>query len=368
MKITGIIAEYNPLHNGHIYHMKKARELTSADAIVCVMSGNFMQRGIPAVIDKWNRTKMALNNGIDLVIELPTVYSLSSAEFFSFGAISLLNSLGLIDNICFGSECGDLEMLKQIAKVLYEEPDEFKNSLKELLKNKYSFAKSRSIALNNFFNSDVSEIVESPNNILGIEYCKSLLKLNSNITPFTIQRKGGSYNSTGIVSELSSATAIRKYIELASEFEKLKGQLPEDVLKFILDKKNTDYKFVFEEGMFHYIKYKYSTFPSTIQKLPDASEGLENRICKNIANSSCMEELIKNIKSKRYAYTRISRILCQYFVGFDNFNTESMRKENCPYARILGFNKKGASILKQAKKASVIPLITKLPEVLPAAL
>lgn len=171
MNITGIITEYNPLHKGHIYHINKTKELTSCDGIVCIMSGNFVQRGIPAIMDKWTRCELALNSGVDLVIELPSVYSLSSAEFFAYGSISLLNSIGVINNICFGSESGNIDDIKSIAKILNNEPSEFKNHLKDYLDKGVSYPVARSKALVEYFNDNLEtqEILKSSNNILGIE-------------------------------------------------------------------------------------------------------------------------------------------------------------------------------------------------------
>jgi len=369
LNITGIITEYNPLHNGHKYHITKSKEITNADAVICVMSGSFMQRGIPAIMDKWNRTKMALANGVDLVIELPVLYSLSSAEFFSYGSISLLNSLGLVNNICFGSECGDIKILQNIAKILNIEPPEYKRILISYIDKKYSFAESRSLALKEYMslNSNIDEpletILKSSNNILGIEYCKSLLRLNSNITPHTITRFGAAYNSTILENEFSSATAIRSLLKNNMDMEVLERQLPLNVFNLITDLKANQYPFIFEDTILPFLKYKVASSDDRLSEIPDASEGLHNRIKKSIASCTDYNDLIHLAKSKRYAYTRISRILCQYFVGFENFNTTSLRKEPCPYARVLGFNSTGAKILKEAKKTSSIPIYTKLPKI-----
>ncbi|MBC8062621.1 MAG: nucleotidyltransferase [Clostridiaceae bacterium] len=369
MNITGIITEYNPLHNGHKYHISKSKEITKADGVICVMSGSFMQRGIPAIIDKWSRTKMALANGVDLVIELPVLYSLSSAEFFSYGAVSLLDSLGVVNNISFGSECGDIEILLTIAKILNFEPLEYKNLLKSYIEKNYSFAKSRSLALMEYmsgsFNSNeaLETLLNSSNNILGIEYCKSLLKLNSKIIPHTITRLGASYNSNVLENEFSSATAIRSYLKDNMSMEILKKQLPIDVCQLINDLKAKQYPFIFEDAILPFLKYKVASCDDRLSMIPDASEGLHNRIKSSIESCTNYNDLIHSAKSKRYAYTRISRILCQYFVGFENFNTSSLRKEPCPYARILGFNNIGAQILKSAKKTSTIPLYTKIPKI-----
>ncbi|MBU3091612.1 nucleotidyltransferase [Clostridium sp. CM028] len=370
MNISGIIVEYNPLHNGHVYHINKTKELTNCDALICVMSGNFTQRGIPSSIDKWTKTKMALNNGVDLVIELPTIYSVSSADFFSFGAVSLLNSLGVVDNICFGSEHGNINDLYNISNILLQEPIEFKSLLKTYLSKGITYPLARSNALYDYLmNSklDISDLLldnclNSPNNILGIEYCKSLIKLKSSITPYTLKREGASYNSDLLHNEFSSATAIRKFLKENGSLIKLAGHIPSSVLTELQNLYSKNYEFTFEDSMFPYIKHKSATSKNSLVNLPDVSEGLDNRIISSLQNSLSYSSALANIKSKRYTYTRISRILCQYFIGFDSFDTKKLRSMPCPYARILGFNSNGKSILKSIKSNSSIPLYTKIPK------
>ena len=370
MNISGIIVEYNPLHNGHLYHINKTKELTNSDALICVMSGNFAQRGIPSSIDKWTKTKMALNNGVDLVLEIPTVYSVSSAEFFSYGSVSLLNSLGIVDNICFGSEHGDIDDIYNISNILLKEPVEFKLLLKTYLSKGIGYPIARANALYDYLissNMDISKLLlgsflNSSNNILGIEYCKSLIKLNSSIKPYTLKRQGASYNSNLLHSEFSSATAIRKFVKENGSLSKLEGHVPNSVLAEILNLYSKNYKFTFEDSIFPYIKHKSFTFKNSLVNLPDVSEGLDNKIIKSLQNNLSYSSALEEIKSKRYTYTRISRILCQYFIGFDNFDIKKLRSAPCPYARVLGFNSNGKSILKSIKSNSSIPLYTKLPK------
>ncbi len=370
MNISGIIVEYNPLHNGHVYHINKTKELTSCDALIAVMSGNFAQRGIPSSIDKWTKTKMAINNGIDLVIELPAVYSVSSAEFFACGAVSLLNSLGVVDNICFGSEHGNINDIYNTSNILLNEPIEFKSLLKNYLSLGISYPLSRAKALYDYSknsNINISNLLldnffNSSNNILGIEYCKSLIELNSSIIPYTLKREGASYNGNLLNDKFSSSTAIRTFVKENGSLAKLTGYIPISVLTEIQNLYSKNCKFTFEESMFPYIKYKSATSKNTLVNLPDATEGLDNKIIKCLQNNLSYSSALENIKSKRYAYTRISRILCQYFIGFDNFNTKKLRSLPCPYARVLGFNSNGKSILKSIKSNSSIPLYTKLPK------
>lgn len=375
MKISGIVVEYNPLHNGHVYHINKTKELTNCDVLIAVMSGSFNQRGIPSVIDKWNKTLTALHNGVDLVIELPALYSLSSAEFFSFGAISLLNSLGVVDSICFGSEHGDVTLLSHIAEILNTEPQEFKSVLKAKLKEGLVYPKARTHGISAYLNnnsmannmslndySKLEDILNSSNNILGIEYIRSLKKLNSDIETYTLKREGAAYNSDELNSIFSSATSIRKFLKSGDSIESLSSHLPVQVYELLKTLGLSKYPFPFYDSMFPYIKHRILTNNGNLLKIPDVSEGLDFKIAKGVLEGISYEAAIDLIKSKRYTYTRISRALCQYFVGFDNYNTGVLRTLPCPYARVLGFNDKGKSILKSIKNNSSIPLYTKLPK------
>lgn len=353
MNVTGIVAEYNPMHMGHLRHLELCRKFAGSDVIVAVLSGNFVQRGEPAVLDKWTRARLALNNGVDLVIELPVVYSVSSAEFFGFGAVSILNSLGIVNNICFGAENADTDYMLKIADILVSEPDEYKAALKIYLNKGQSFSAARNLALNDYLKDDVSGFINNSNNILGIEYCKSIIKLKSSISPVAVKRQGSSYNEKDLGS-LSSATSIRKYIDTHNNLEELKLHVPIDVYNALNSVK------ISKDKMLHCIKYKYYTSIDSLNKIPDVIEGIDRRISKSIIKCGDYQELVSDVKTKRYAYSRISRILCQYFIGFDSYDTGDLRKKPAEYARILGFNRKGADILRKAASSSAIPLVTKV--------
>lgn len=361
MNITGIIAEYNPLHNGHIYHLLETKKICNSDATVCVMSGNFVQRGEPALIDKWSRAKSAILSGIDLVLELPCIYSLSSAEFFAFGAVSLLNSLGVINNLCFGSESGSVENIEYIASLLNAEPYEYKNYLKYNLDEGLSFPKARMEAIKKFMSKNSQLLLsedemKTSNNVLGIEYCKSLKKLNSIIKPYTVKRKGSLYADTKL-SDYPSATSIRNSLKEFKNIDVLKNSIPENSLEVI---KNNINNITFKDSMFNFLKYKAYTDKNSLKNLPDISEGLENKVYEALAKCNSIDDSLAFIKSKRYTYTRLSRILTQYYIGFDCYNTDYLRKLPCPYARILGFNNQGKKILRLMKSKSKIPLISKV--------
>ncbi|MPQ44167.1 nucleotidyltransferase [Clostridium tarantellae] len=364
MNVTGIVTEYNPFHYGHELHLSQSQKITNADIIICVMSGNFMQRGTPAIIDKWKRTEMALKAGVDLVLELPTIYSISSAEFFAFGSISLLNSLNIVNNICFGSESGDIKLIKEISKILVEEPLLFKNLLKSNLNNGLPFAKSRCNALLTYIkNSNINlknidtieSFLNSSNNILAIEYCKSLIKLNSNITPYTIKREGSNYNDLDLpVHTLASASAIRNNIYIEKNLESCKNFMPKYSFDILFNSTYPDLN-----KMFQLIKYTLITNPTILNEIPECSEGLDNKILNNLSSAKSLNELIMLCKSKRYTYTRISRVLCQCYLGITK-DILNLRSTEPTYTRVLGLNSKGAIALKEIKKKSNLQIVNKI--------
>ena len=362
MNITGIITEYNPFHNGHKLHLEESKKQTKSDGTICIMSGNFVQRGGPAIIDKWKRTEMALSNGVDLIIELPTFYAVSSAEFFAKGAVSILNSLNIVNNLFFGSEIGDAKALSEIAKVLVSEDERFQNILKENLSLGLTFAKAREKSLIEYLNSsEINNIITSSNNILGIEYIKAILKLNSSINPIALKREGSNYNDKSLSQTFSSATSIREVLKNTSNIEDLKNIIPLESYEVFSKLQEQDYRFTFEEEMFKYIKYKIQTNCVNFNNLYEVTEGLDNKIIKEISSSNSLHEFILKIKSKRYTYSKISRILTHIYLGLDNDDFKDIANENNLYVRVLGFNKTGREILSLIKANSSIPLITKVP-------
>ena len=363
MNITGIITEYNPFHNGHMHHLQECKKNTKCDGVICIMSGNFMQRGGPAIIDKWKRAQMAIENGVDLVIELPTYYAVSSAEFFAYGSVSILNSLEIVNNLFFGSECGDIKSLTKIAQTLVEEPWEFKEILKRNINSGLTFAKARELALIEFTNDNyIENIISSSNNILGIEYIKAILKLNSPIVPFTLKREGSSYNDKLLSTSFSSATSIREALKNKNDITFIKDAMPEKSFNILRELKNSNYPYTFEESKCQYIKYLITTNCINFNNISEIKEGIDKKISKEIENSTSLDDLILNIKSKRYTYTKIARILTQIYIGFYKEDYSKMNLEKYHYVRVLAFNKKGREILSLIKKKSSIPLITKLPK------
>jgi predicted nucleotidyltransferase len=351
MKILGLIVEYNPFHNGHHYHLQQSKKYADADFTVAIMSGHFLQRGVPALQDKWTRAQQAIDCGVDLVIELPLVYSLNSAEYFAHGAIKLLDRLNIIDEIIFGSEDGSIDHFLTQGKVFAEEPPAFVNALKKYLNQGLSFPKARANAFQDISNQPV--IDNKPNNILGVEYAKAIVALDSDITLQTIKRQGTDYFSDTIES-ISSATAIRQFIKNHQDLSPLQKTLPQSTYNSLI---NYDRHFVFRDDFEDLIFYKLRTIPTeALAQIHDVNEGLENRIVEMAIQSNTLEELIINIKTKRYTYTRIQRILFKAL-----FNIQHSYKADEPrYVRFLGFNQKGMALINRIKENSPLEVITNL--------
>lgn len=362
MNITGIVTEYNPFHLGHLHHLKECKKNTNCDGVICIMSGNFVQRGMPAIMDKWERAKIAVKNGVDLVVELPLIFSISSAEAFAYGSVALLEKTKIVNNLYFGSEHGNVLDLNKIASVIVKEPLEYKNTLKKELAKGIPYHYARLTSLKNYFDDmNLEEIISSSNNILGIEYLKALIRLNSPIKPYTLKRIGSNYNDEDITSLYASATSIRKTLSF-NDFDKIKEVLPKESYEEIINLKNTNYKFVYPEDIFPFLKYKILTEGENLSKLPQLKEGLDNKIKKEILNSNNLNEFILNIKSKRYTYTAISRALVSFFIGMENFSLEHIKNSSIEYIRPLAFNERGSKILKEIKNKESIKIITKVPK------
>lgn len=341
MKIAAIICEYNPFHNGHKYQVEKLKE--EYDAIVAVMSGNFVQRGSMAIRDKWTRAEMAIKNGVDLVIELPVSYAVNTAEKFAYGAVSLVDAMGVVDTLSFGSESGDIDEFYRAAEILNNEPKEVSEKIRELLTMGECFPKAREIAYEGHINQD---ILKTPNNILGVEYVRALLKLNSKVKAETIKRIGSGYNEEEFSGNFSSATAIRSAIENGADY---KDAVPKSVIEIL----NSTEGFS-EENLYNLLQYKVLTGGvEFIKNINDVSEGLENKIYRAVKDSKTFLEAEEKIKSKRYTLSRIRRILVSIVLGIE-------KEFYVPdYVRVLGMNKRGQEILKEMKKISDLDIIVK---------
>ena len=373
MNILGLVVEYNPFHNGHLYHLLKSKEITKATHTVSIMSGNFLQRGEPALFDKYTRARAAVENGVDLVIELPTLFACQSAEIFSHGAIATLNSLNCINSICFGSEVGNIDILYTISKILVNEPNEFKISLKKYLNDGMLFPTARSNALFDYINEnnlvDISKdellsILNSSNNILGIEYIKSLLKLKSNIKPYTITRINSEYNSESIDSSICSATAIRKALKNTDDISFASKVVPLPTYNILKTNIEKSFNPIFDEMFFDILSSIILRDSNELDKYFDVNEGIENKIYQSIFTSSNLEELHSLVKSKRYTLTKIKRALNNVLLGITKDDMALVKDMNyIPYIRVLAFNDKGREILKAIKNNSEINIINKFSKI-----
>lgn len=365
MKTVGLITEYNPFHNGHAYHIEKAKMLTGADRVIVVMSGDFVQRGAPAVMPKHLRAKSALLSGASLIIELPVCFATGSAEYFAQGSISLLNRLGCIDSICFGSECGDLHLLKEIAQILADEPIEYQTALKQALKEGASFPAARQEALN-IYSDKYSEILASPNNILGIEYLKALAKIHSKMEPFTIKRIGAGYHDMDIDGQFSSATAIRSDIyqlaDVNSSSESLplthiQTQVPSSCHELMKKNYRTRYPVKADDFSLLLKAKLLSETAGSLSHYLDMSPELANRILRLRNDYLSFEQFCDLLKTKELTRSRISRSFIHVLLGITKDWLTAM-KAPAPYARILGFRRDHADLLGILKRTSDIPLIT----------
>lgn len=331
----GIICEYNPFHNGHIYHLDKIKKMYPNSTIVSVLSSNFTQRGELSIINKWDKTKISLNYGIDLVIELPFKYASQSADIFAKGAINILKHLK-VDKLVFGSESNDIETLTSLANIQLNN-QKYDKLVKQYLDKGYNYPTAMNKSLNKLSNKNV----DSPNDLLGLSYIKEIIKQKANITPISIKRTND-YHSQKL-QQIGSATSLRLAIQ---NNQSIDDYLPKDIPKYINRQ-------LFLDNYFDLIKYKIiSSKNLTIYQGVD--EGLENRLKKYILTSYTLEEYIKKIKTKRYTYNRIKRLLTHILVNY----TKQDNNKEYNYIRVLGFNNKGKKHLNKIKKELTIPLIT----------
>ena len=370
MKVVGIIAEYNPFQNWHLYHIKEAKKQAGADYVIVIMSGNFVQRGSPAIINKYARTKSAIESGADLVIELPVVYSTSSAEFFALGAISILDQLGIVDYVCFGSETNDINALTSVAEYLIMNPDEYNKDVNKYMKSGITFPVARQKAIIKNNPSINTDIISSPNNILGVEYIKALLKFNSPIKPFTIERKHAGYHETDLnitrlapTSSISSATALRKFIKEQSFLSTIETQLPDSMYNIFKQEYKKTFP-VYDNDFSLLLKYKLlSEDNKSLVEYIDLSKDLANRINNTSFGEYDLSSYTREIKTKQWTHTRIKRVLIHILLDLKTKNLKQYNDNKySQYARILGFNKDSSSLINKIKENTKIPILSKLSE------
>lgn len=375
MRVAGIIAEFNPFHNGHKYLIDNCRKELGADRIVVVMSGDYVQRGAPAIMDKFSRTRMALLCGADLVLELPVCYSLGSAEYFAEGAVGILDGLGCVDFLCFGAENPDISGLVRIADIPGSEPEEYRDALNLSLREGESFAVARARGIcaalkalgDESFLSDkyIDELVSLPNNILATEYIKALKRRKSRIQPYAIRRSGAGYHSLE-KTEIMSASGVRArllsgdsaYIK-EKAFDIIKGFVPDEIIPIISDYKGY---FLDSNNLSMLLYYKLlSEKQKGYTKYLDVGSDLSNRIRNSLENFDSFTYFCQHLKTKNLTYTRISRSLLHILLNITDESMKRYRLDNFTcYARILGMSSKGTDLVSRIGSTSSIPVIERL--------
>ncbi|GAA6492067.1 nucleotidyltransferase [Candidatus Bariatricus faecipullorum] len=370
MRIAGIIAEYNPFHNGHLYHMEETRRLCQADAVIAVISGDFVQRGAPALLPKRLRAQAALEAGADAILELPAIFACASAEFFAEGGVALLNALGCVDSLCFGSECGDLQLLQETARILSREPESYRQQLKQFLKEGLTFPAARQRALSVCSGSpETGRLLESPNNILGVEYLKALDRLSSSIRPVTISRRESGYHQTDLSGPCSSATAVRNLVFQEKKKDgtlsvseknlpRLEETLPAGSFRIITDFLS---RYLPLETADFSLLLKYRLLLSSqkdLARFADVSPELAVRIWRHREEFVSWDQFCQLLKTKELTYSRISRALLHILLDIPRGHISVSKRPLCiPCARLLGFRRESAGVLKQIQEHSSIPLV-----------
>ncbi|MDR1066492.1 MAG: nucleotidyltransferase family protein [Clostridiales bacterium] len=355
MPAVGVVAEYNPFHNGHAAHIKAAREMSGRDAIVVAMSGNFTQRGEPAIADKWSRARMALICGADIVLEIPVAYATASAEFFASASIKILRSTGVVDSVCFGSECGDIVKLQKTAEALAAESDDFTRVLKDGLDSGLSYHAARKAAL--YATGAPSDVTDRPNDILGVEYLKAIIRQKAPITAYAYKRKA----SERVVAEIPagativSAASIREaaFKDISSVIRVMPPACHEIL-------KNSDLASIDSlSGVFHYtVKTNDAGWLGSVM---DMTEGLENRIARFESQAREISDIISLVSAKRYAKTKISRAVLHCVIRLSKEEFALYERNGGPqYTRVLGFKKSAAPLLAEIVKKSVAPIVTNM--------
>lgn len=378
MLVNGIIAEYNPFHNGHRYHLEESLRRTGADYTIVIMSGDFVQRGAPALMDKHARARTALSCGADLVLELPVLYAASSAEYFAYGAVSILDKLGVVTHLCFGSECADTALLEQVADLLRKEPLPYQAALRDFLTQGYTYPAARSRALSQCcaLPEGAQEALSQPNNILGIDYIKALLKRRSHIRPVTVKREGIGYHdnyypdnrhhgrhcdSDCNPSGFWSALAIREALFAGETPEKLAGHMPPETCR-LLSVCHDQKRLLQTDDFSSLLHYKLLLEKEQgYEKYLDVSPALSRRIAKLLGDFQGYEAFCGLLKTKDMTYTRVSRCLLHIILNITKDHmTTAARLDHAPYARVLGFRRSALPLLGALGKCASIPLITKL--------
>lgn len=349
MTVAGIVAEFNPLHNGHLFLMHRLKQ-EGADYLVIVMSGNFVQRGEAALLSKWARTRQALACGADLVLELPLPWAMSGAEHFALGGISILDAVGA-NFLGFGSECGNPDLLQQAGRALASPA--LHDAIREALQSGVTFAAARQLAVERLFGQKMASLLREPNNILGIEYLKAIEKLKSNLIPRTVLRTGPSHDDNYPAKDHASSAAVRSMVRHGKTVSSYLPKEAESVLREELKsgRAPADLSYL-GRGIIAKLRMMDRT---GFSRLPDLSEGLENRIYASVRKAGSLTELYQMVKTKRYPLARIRRLVLSAFLGID----QAAWAGTPPYIRILGIGNGGPKILEAAKKRARLPILAR---------
>ncbi|MBS4177232.1 nucleotidyltransferase [Lederbergia citrea] len=360
MKSVGIVAEYNPFHNGHLYHVQAAKRLSQSDVTIAVMSGNFLQRGEPALVSKWSRTKMALQSGVDIVIELPYAFAVQKAEVFAHGAIFLLNAMKC-SGICFGSESGDIQQFIHTLSFMNDKKTEYDKHIRMFIKQGISYPSALALAYQELGPDSRSVDLSTPNNILGYHYVYAAAEINPRLNFYTVQRKSAGYHDESFSdATIASATSIRKSLNAHGNLSEIQAYIPHETLANLHQYRSDFAQFHIWEDYWPYLQYRLlSMNKEELREIYEVEEGLENRLIKAAHSADNFHSFMKAIKTKRYTWTRLQR-LCVHILTNTRKTTIHALDKSPQYARLLGMSSIGREYLNQIKKELPIPLVSKL--------
>ncbi|SHF49124.1 nucleotidyltransferase [Ornithinibacillus halophilus] len=360
VKACGLIVEYNPFHNGHLYHLLQSKNITGADCVIAVMSGSFLQRGEPAIIDKFHRAKAALTTGVDIVLELPYPYAVQSSNLFATGAVLTLSEIG-VDSICFGSEHGEIESFTTGYDLFTNNKDSYNTTLDKYLKEGLSFPAASTKAYHEIGLSNGDIDLSQPNNILGFSYVKAIMDYQLSIQPYTIQRTSSNYHDTEIKNNIASATSIRKQLlEDEKNLLDVSNTLPTETVNQLQSYKDKGGIWHSWESYFSLLRFKVMTMSTEeIASIEGVDEGLEYRIKDTVLSANSMYEWFESIKTKRYTWTRLQRIFVHILTNTQKNEMNLIKQATTvPYIRLLGMNQTGQAYLNKIKKSLDKPIVT----------
>ena len=351
MSISAIICEYNPFHNGHKYHIEKHRRELDSDGVICIMSGSFTQRGLPACADKWSRAQMAVAGGADLVLELPVIFCTQTAERFAYGAVATLDALGIADHLSFGSECGDIRLLEEVAELLLTPG--FQEEIKKEYSGGVSYPAARAAAAARCFGGRAAEVLAFPNNILALSYIMAARRLDSKILMHTIPRSGAEHDSAVSSENIASASKIRAMLGAGEDISRYVPEYTTEILKKAALSGKTPRDLSTLGSVLAYLLRTQT--PEQLSDICDMTEGLENRFIAAGRQCASLDGISELVKTKRYTKSRVDRVMLNIILN--------ITKENADFApyyiRVLALNERGAELLKELKRRSALPVITK---------